>query len=341
LSKPEKAEKPELTQQARAYVLKGKIMANVDLSDVDPLRHAEILRRVEVIEAYLAIARPTPIETASHASAIGISIPSFYRLAKVWRLHRNPAILPGAGSRGSKKNRPTGVSSRAREIVTKVIAEVGCSASQTLIHHMVVSRCMAIEIAPPSRGATWTYVMDARSGGLHEVGVRERLVTGRCWAQLPTNVGGVITLPEIALTIALPDRLILGFDISLDTTIPANAARSLAQALDQMSGWRPVKPREIEIEMDAGDMAVASDLILDRLGRAADQPASTTSPIIITALGREVGGLRIIHRLRSASATRLLGSRMNTAVSPDNAAAAISAAVDRHNLRIRSKKTSR
>jgi hypothetical protein len=314
-------------------------MATVDLRGIDPLRHAEILRRVSVIEDYLTIHKPTPLETSSHAATIGISVPSFYRLAKVWRLHRNPAILPGVGSRGSKRNRTTGVSAKAKAIVTEVISEIGLSVSQTIIQNEVEARCRAIGIVPPSRGATWTYVMDARSGSLHEVGVRERLVTGRCWAQLPTDVDGVITLPEIALTIALPDRLILGFDISLDATIPANAARSLAQALDQMSGWRPVKPSEIEIDMDAGDMAVASDLILDRLGRVADQPAYNTSPIIIAALGRGVAGLRIMHRRRSASATRLLGSRMNTAVPPGNAAAAISAAVDRHNLRIRSKRT--
>lgn len=308
-------------------------MKTVDLSEVDPLRHAEILRRIGIIESYLAIDQSTSIETAKHASDIGLSLPSFYRVAKSWRLHRNPAVLPGAGSWGAKRTWRNGVSAEAKAIVANVIAQLGVSASQAAIHKAVCERCEVAAIAAPSRGAVWTYVMDARAAPDHPLAGEPRLVVGRCWAQLPTDVEGTLTLPEISIAIVLPERLVLGIDLSFDQHAPASAALSLGQALDALG----TLARHLPIEMDIGDTATAHTVLHARQEGERVKPVATTSPTVIAALGRDLGGTKLIHRRRCASMTRLLGSTKNSAIGPSTAIVAIFNAVARHNDRLRSR----
>lgn len=83
-------------------------MADADLQGVDPERRQETARRIEVLDRYLAIGLPDAADDSAHAAEVGVGVDQFRRLARVWREHRRPELLPGAKARGSASRRSSG-----------------------------------------------------------------------------------------------------------------------------------------------------------------------------------------------------------------------------------------
>lgn len=300
-------------------------MSNFDLRGVDPLRHAEVKRRIKVIKDYLAVGRPTASQTAGHAAQLGIGIPQFYRLVRSWRLHQNPAQLAGAGARGRPRKRKDGVAGTTRSIVNATIAEMGADARQSNIFRTIVERCAAAGVEPPSRGAVWTYVMDARSSAASLASGPTRLLVGRCWAKLPIIADNGTTFPEMAVCVLLPQRLVIGLNISCEGR--ASAARALALALAALGE----AAAHAEVVIDAGDAAEAQDVHFARLGRNPPVSAHSTSQALSRALGRSIAKLGILHRRHTASVQRLLQTPKNQAVDCAEAKRQIQIAVAEHN----------
>jgi len=67
-----------------------------DLTGVPSERHAETMRRVEILRRYVAIENPTAEDERSFAEELGLSEHMLWRLATAWLAHRRAAALPGA-----------------------------------------------------------------------------------------------------------------------------------------------------------------------------------------------------------------------------------------------------
>lgn len=302
-------------------------MHELDMSGVDPLRHAETLRRIAILRRYVSLTRPSAKQTEAHAVELGMSRSQFYRLAKAWRLHKDPRLIAGGSERGSKRNRVDGVSDEAKAIVADVIDELGADARQADIVRLASEHCGEAYVPSPSRGALWTYVMDARSdGGQHPSLARPEIIVGRIWAKVPSRHGDDIVFPQISLVLELPSRRILGTDLSFDPDAPPRSSRALARALDRFS----IDAQAVLI-MDEGD---AAHLRAEAPTLLAGRPAPVVRPpanLLSKFLGRRVGGMAIIYRPNMASTERLLRSQINSPAEPDIAAQHIERAIKRHN----------
>ncbi|HZG09093.1 MAG TPA: hypothetical protein VEZ70_08955 [Allosphingosinicella sp.] len=305
-------------------------MGELDLSGIDPLRRDEVRRRVTILDRYLAIKRPNRRHAESHAREIGIGVAHFYRLAKAWRLHHKPETV-GVGTRGRPKARRDGITPEARRIVNAVVDDLGADASLEDLLREVRRRCGAADTPAPSRGALWTYVMDARATSPIRTGEGRRIVVGRIWAELPTERDGTITWPEVAIAMLLPDRTIIGTDVSTDPAKRASAALALARAFAAIGNV----PADIEVEASAVDHEEIRAVHLARLGFEAAPGGRSTGNTIVGNLGRVIGGMRILHRPHTANPDRLLGARTVAPLNREAAEAEVEHAIHRHNAAVR------
>ncbi|HEX8124232.1 MAG TPA: hypothetical protein VF548_01480 [Allosphingosinicella sp.] len=302
-------------------------MDEIDLEGVDPLRRAEVGRRVKIIKSYLALTKPTRTQTAEYAAMVGLGLPQFYRLVRSWRLHRKPQLLAGAGTRGSKRTRRDGLPAETKAIMNAAIEDAAADASEAEIFRSIVERCALAGLEPPSRGAVWTYIMEARSAGITRLAGPRRLLVARCWPKLPTLTGQGPIFPELAVAVLLPDRRILGWDVSCEAGRPARPRRALAQAFAALGRT----PYTFEVVLDAGDSADAYDVHLAALGRPPKAAKTSTSQELSRALGWAIGGLRILYKRHTASVGRLLGTSKNQPLASQETERQIASAIEVHN----------
>ena len=71
-------------------------MRQFDWTGVPPDRQPEIRRRIEILERFLAIPKPTPDQRRQARAELGVSRPMFYVLLGAWTRHRKPSDIPGA-----------------------------------------------------------------------------------------------------------------------------------------------------------------------------------------------------------------------------------------------------
>ncbi len=66
-------------------------MSKHDMSGVNPLRWAEVRRRIATVQSYLLLPDPTDQDRAEHAKSIGVSANQFIALVRSWR--GNPRLV--------------------------------------------------------------------------------------------------------------------------------------------------------------------------------------------------------------------------------------------------------
>lgn len=271
-------------------------------------------------------ARPIrSVDAERYAEEIGISVAQFYKLARVWRMHRNPKLV-GAGRRGEKRIRRDGISPEAKRIVAEAVDEIGAAAGHEIIYREVIRRCEEVGITPPSRGSVWTFVMDRRATSPAQDGPTGILV-GRLWPRLPTIQSGKVVFPEVVIAMRLPQRVILGLDISTDPDRKPSAAVALARAFDGMGTIE----EGLQVFVEAGDVEDITVVHVARLGHEPKPARTSVSRMLSESLGRVVGGMEIAHRKQNARVERLLQARSNNPLSGDAAVAEIERAVATHN----------
>lgn len=304
-------------------------MNELDLSGIDPLRRDEVRRRIGILDRYLALEKHVTADAENHAREMGIGVQQFYRLASVWRLHRDPKSV-GVGKRGRGLKRRDGVSPEARAIVQDVLREVGANAPLEHILREVHRRCETVDVPAPSRGALWTYVMDARGTSPIRAGEVKRIVVGRIWARLPTQHEGKLFFPEVAIAMTLPDRVIIGSDVSCDPRARASVSLALARGLASMPGALD----EVDVLADAADVREVRAVHIARFGREPIAATQSISRLLSANLGRLVGGLGILHRGYTAKPERLVRARSARPLDEQTAVLEIERAVHRHNATI-------
>lgn len=111
----------------------------------------EVKRRVAILEAYLALPKPTKNDRREAMSQLGVRHAMFYRILRDWKQTRNPAELPGARKdKCAGRNRKL-LPPRVEQIIAEVLASLGPSARPEAIVAEIRARCSAAGVRPPSR----------------------------------------------------------------------------------------------------------------------------------------------------------------------------------------------
>lgn len=304
-------------------------MEHPDLSGIDPLRRAEAQRRIGILDHYLAIRSPTVADTDAHATNLGVSVAQFYKLVRAWRIHRNPNLI-GVGRRMGPRSRSDGIAVEVKQIVTDVLDEIGADAAHEGIFQMVDQRCKDAGFATPSHGALWTYAMDNRATQPTRMNEAKRVLVARFWAKLPTIHVGELIFPEVVVALLLPERFILGSDVSCDPGRKARASYALARAFARL----PAEASNPEVLVDAGDIDDVAAVHLARFGYEPAPSPTSISRMLSASLGRVFGGLCILQQIQRAKVESCLRARSSSALDEHSATQEIERAVAAHNARL-------
>mgnify|MGYP001163774965 CR=1 FL=1 len=297
-------------------------MNELDLSGVAPMRWQEVRRRVTAVREYLELAQPTVSDREAAAGKVGLSLDQFERLIRSWRIHSDPARLDGAGSLArARRNRSDGLPSEVQRIIQRAIEEAGCQAAPAKIYDIVLAQCEKAGLEPPSNNLVWTRIMAARSEATGIEDDRVETLIGRIWLHLPivepaTPCGA--RRPELLVAVRLPERT-----IDACATDVTNGRPPVFEDLDLGSiAVRPIRvaPRDVSDTRTLDIPRVEKDIGANaRLARV---------------LGNSIGGLDIAFRLPRKPAATLLKNKLDTVLSPADAALAIVHAIRRHNERV-------
>jgi hypothetical protein len=305
-------------------------MKETDFSGVDPLRLPEARRRVAALNKYLDLPDPTTADAIRISAEIDLSRWQFTRLARVWREHRRPDMLV-VGRRGPA-TRIYDVDPRGTAIAHDIIDQAGPTGELASLAIQIESECASEGVLPPSRPTIWNHIRKARASGRGDLNGPPRVVIGRLWFHLPIvspQVGPTLTdMPVALVAMALPERTILSYVISLDDAAPPNTADLLT---DLIAAWTPG--------------ADCRQMLLDPNDRRAAAPALNNAGIdyvrswersvqreISRALGGKLGTLKVVYRRGLARPkTKHIIQRQDERISAEDAVCAIEGAIEAHN----------
>lgn len=313
------------TTAVKHNIRKENGMNDPDLSGIVPLHVPEARRRIAALDEYLALDAASEEDIRRLAERIGVSRSSFFRLAAVWRNHRDARLLV-IGKRGASK-RHYGLSDRAKEIMAIVIAELGADVSVRKISDEIARRCTAEDVAPPSPQTVNNYARKARAASASAEGP-PRIVVGRLWFHLPMSDRPHGAMPTVLVAVALPERSILSHRVATDPASPP----SVNDLIDEVAGMRVTGAAKRPILLDPDDRRIAADA-LDRAGLGGTRFSKrSVQRELSKALNGRLGTLSAIHQRGFARpTTKTLLSRQDEALPAHDVAEIIETAVDAHN----------
>jgi hypothetical protein len=115
------------------------------LAELPPAQWDEALRRFAVVRNYLSLDRSTVRNPEAHARGLGLNVRSFYRLIEAYR-ELQESKQPRRSQRGAQRHLPSEVD----QVIADVRSELGCEASDRLVHLEVQKRCHEAGIPEPS-----------------------------------------------------------------------------------------------------------------------------------------------------------------------------------------------
>lgn len=207
-------------------------MEDLDMSGVDPLRRAEVRRRVGVIRAFISIPKPSDTDRKKHAALLGLRAGQFQSLVRAWKEHGRASAISGSGStRGAKRETgPRHLAAEVKQAARDVIASLESHLTLAQTVEAVNNSLTARGLKPPSRSTIWNMVMDARRNSVGGTSADVVLVS-RCWIKLPiASADGTISYPELILAVSPFTGVILAASMSCTND---TAARIAAVVMDE------------------------------------------------------------------------------------------------------------
>lgn len=154
--------RPPPTGEARQELLAEEI----DMEGVAPARRDELLRRIRIVQSYLArgpAVGPTRLEAAAR---IGVSPTRFDALVREWSLHRRAALMPGAAVRGPRWYRRSTDRLRVETILRRIVRDAPTRTPTRTIHDELVAACAKEGLRPLGLSRTHTRVREMRGEAL-------------------------------------------------------------------------------------------------------------------------------------------------------------------------------
>lgn len=294
---------------------------DIDLSGVDPVRVPEIRRRVAILDEYVALHRPSAEVRRTYADRMNLSVSQLYHLARVWRISRRAASIPGARARFAEP-RPRRLNSRSLGIARGVIDQLGPTAMRKSILAEVARQSAEAGVRPPSDSTVTNLLAAARTAPEQPLDVAPVILIDEATVKLPVRDGEAVTMPRVLLALRLPQRRIIAAEIacSSDTRPPVSA---LMRALDEQSdsGGEPLPIRAPHLGRE--DLCAIA---------AEDVSESGAVPQLSQVLGSRLGDIGLLYRARRARpGVTLAAARHASPLEEEDARRIIQEAIAAHN----------
>jgi len=307
----------------------------VDLTGVHPVRRAETLRRIAVIKSFIALGRSTRADADHHAALLGIGYNHFFVLLRAWLEHGRASALPGAKKRLRlvHEHQLRRLDPAIERIVSEIIEEDGAFCRLTRILDAIRERCRMGGLAPPTGKAVRPRLEEARRTATVPNADGRTIVIGRALTDVPVLVReGLMEPALLVVSIHVQTRRVLAWEVGSPSN-PPPADGVLINTLRSMSTGTPRDlrislPSDIERERLMAAVRAAGLAGITWLSGAA-HPRDNPNAL----LGARLGDVRVREPTTRGSwkLTHALKARTSNALSAEDIAAAISAAVDRHN----------
>ncbi|QCB43242.1 hypothetical protein E5673_14250 [Sphingomonas sp. PAMC26645] len=293
-----------------------------DLSDVDPLKWAEVRRRVEVLDRYSALPNPSAADRGRFGAMLDLGSQQFVNLSKAWAADRDPrALSPGVRKRDihESRSRSGGVDPVAREIARDVIGISGTTTSLSVLSDTITERCLARGVAPPSRGTVWLLMVEAKGRGTGISG--DSIIIAQAFLKLPVDTGAIggLVFPKITVAVDSSTRRILALELSYPALPPelGRMAAVLRNATSSIIADETVRTA-LSQHLPAGNWISAVS-------------ATSARHSLADLMGRRIGRIEIAYKPLAADPTSVMQSRRDRAPDRSEAEQAIRFAVARHN----------
>ncbi len=294
-------------------------MDDLDMTGVDPMRWAEVRRRVAVVKEFLAIPWPTDADRTKHAARLSLSVNQFYALVRAWQEYgRASAIAGSAATKGRKRaTGPRHLDADVKKLATDVIAELGPDVTSAGAVAAVRKAAEEKGMKGPSKSTIWNMLMDARRDRTPSI-ANAGLIVGRCFLRLPVSTDGIIGFPPIMLAVRDGD----GAVVAASLAAAGHVTDRMAPVVIEAAGGT-----DILVE---GAYAAPFEITYAGTQRATPYKVRTA---LSKVLGRGIGNVQIVYQpARAVSPSAVLRNSMDQALTSDDAEKAIKDAIGRHNL---------
>lgn len=292
-------------------------MDELDMSGVDPLRYDEVRRRVAVVKEYMALPFPTEQDQKAHGARLGLSANQFKALVRIWRDYGSAAKMSGSGAhrRGTRAPNRLAVDPRAKAVAVQVVADLGSAATMAKVSQLVGTRCEALGLTPPSDSTIWNMVRAARqTGDSNEDGI----VIGTCMIQLPMATPDGLAQPMLTVAVRAEDKAIIA--ASLQVADWQTAAITIAASAQP--GTRVRTDKDLLSLKRAASIAKGIEPV----------PPAKARSAMSRILGLGIDDLPLIYRpSKAVLPERLLTTKEDRPLSPQDARTIVMAAIARHN----------
>lgn len=274
----------------------------MQLAELPPRLWAESLRRLEVVDRYLALDKPTTADADRSAAELDLVQRSFFRLAAAVR-----ELRAGGAPKVSLQGRQSKLRHDTRSVLDTTIADLGPGARDSEIFAECHRRCKEQGITPPS----WNAVRTRTGKPVLNPDLRSRMrrdadfVLDACPLDLTVHVAsGDPQLAVLTAIIHVDSGEVLGFYLDGQPANAAAVAHAFMDAIDHpRSGRHSHAPGQRLIVSTAVQPYMS---VVEHLARAAKLQVDTTASLGLTpgvaltnAVGRKIGRIPIVPRARA------------------------------------------
>jgi hypothetical protein len=303
------------------------VVENLDLTNIDPLKWAEVRRRAKSVRDYLALENPTAADRERFAAMLDLGALQFSNLVKAWDVHKDAmALAPGMRRAPISRSRRDGVDPRARDIARQVIGDIGATTPLSALSDEIDKRCGKAGVKPPSRGTIWLLAVEAR--GLDGSGEPDGIVVARVHLRLPVDIGRGVIFPEVIVAAETPTGRI----IDLAMTRPAGDfdARRVAEAIERECPLAalPITASDADAKMLARYLPPDMPITIVSMTEAARA--------LSNSVGKRIGLLVVSYRPPTIRPTTVMRSGLDRPLAVADAELVLSMARNRHNAELAS-----
>lgn len=258
-------------------------------ASLPPGQWGQFKKKLEVLERFARIGRPTTEDVVSHARELGMTRESFYRLVRTMAEKQSAASRP--------LTRPTSPRRRSGEVydvIMDAIAAADPAAGTSQIHRDVIERCDRIGLEPPSITAIATRV-------------DEEPLTPRLSERLPRSADLVIDaaplfattgsdapLIVVSAVISVADGIVVRHHVGEGRPYPDLHLDLLERAA---LGFPRADHRPLKVLRTAGASALPA--VVQRPGKGAIDVVQSTVGLdagaaIRSVFGRNIGRVRVL-----------------------------------------------
>lgn len=298
-------------------------MEDLDLSEIDPLKWAEVRRRAYAVKRFLAIPKPSAADREHYAGLLGLGGQQFSNLVKAWLAHSEaPALSPGEGkAHRVSRSKAGGVSPIARSAAKEIISEMGPETTLSILMDAIRRQCADLGVPPPSRGTVWLLVVEAR-GQPNAIEEATSIIVGRAFMRLPVKVGKRVDFPEVLIAAEAPTGRVIEASLARNFNDPKIG--DIAAAISRR------KRTTLPIYIDEEDEA-ALRLQLGNVAPTETVTRTRAARLLAEALGRNLGRIELAYKPPRVRPATVMQSGRDRPLSMADAQLALQIACERHN----------